>query len=210
MISNKLKDRLKERKKENSISLINEQDIDTSFLLNISQDKEILDILKNETINLINVQIKSSIELGKIFTTVFNKLANARSSEGIYEKWITYNGFNKRTALRHRKRYELYSLVNDDKKNFVSLLPIKFIEQIFNNDKNIYISLINEGITKEELNTLLHPLEISSNSLKEESPIDYDINIFKFLDEKLNQLNNKDKIKVEKLMSEIYKIINKI
>lgn len=213
MITNRLKDRLNERKKETVTfpSLISKKDINTDYLKEISKDSEILNILEEETINLINIQIKSSIELGKIFSNVFNKLGKARSPEGVYEKWILASGFNKRTALRHRKRYELYSLVNDDKKNFISLLPIKSIELIFSDNKDTYINLINNGISIENLNAMLTPsIESTPQISKYNSTIDYDINIFKFLDEKLPKLNEKDKTKVEKLMSEIYKIINKI
>ena len=83
--------------------------VNLDLIRDLTDDKEIADMLISKTTSLINLQIKNAISLGEIFTSVFDKLSKSGSKyDGLYEKWLQVNGVNKKTALRYRKRYELY------------------------------------------------------------------------------------------------------
>lgn len=175
-------------------------------LLSNIEENETKDFLKNESFKLINIQAKSSLELGEIFTNVFNKLSKQGSSDGLYENWLELHGYNKKTALRHRKRFEFYKEVNENKKSIVALLPVRIIEELYK-DKETSIDLINMAESPESL--------ISLNVLENKEPLSvpkeiyYDFNIFNNFQERITSLKDKDKEKVEKLLSEIYKILTK-
>lgn len=177
----------------------------TNLLTNIKEE-DIKDFLKNESFKLINIQAKSSLELGEIFTNVFNKLSKQGSSNGLYENWLELHGYNKKTALRHRKRFELYSEVDENKKNIVALLPVRTIEELYK-DKKTSIELINKAESIDSLITL-NVLD-DKEAFVVPKAIYYDFNIFNNFQERITLLQDKDRDKVEKLLSEIYKILTK-
>lgn len=177
----------------------------TNLLTNIKEE-DIKDFLKNESFKLINIQAKSSLELGEIFNNVFNKLSKQGSSNGLYENWLELHGYNKKTALRHRKRFELYSEVDENKKNIVALLPVRTIEELYK-DKKTSIELINKAESVDSLITL-NVLDDKETFVVPKA-IYYDFNIFNNFQERITLLQDKDRDKVEKLLSELYKILTK-
>lgn len=111
------------------------------------------DYLKQKTYEIALVSTKGVLALGKIFKEVFEELGNQNS--GTYEKWVELSGFNKRTALRYRKKFELFTLVDNSKKQEIALYSFELIEKIFQEEMPEIIELINGGITKKELSDLL-------------------------------------------------------
>lgn len=109
--------------------------------------------LKQKTYEIALVSTKGVLALGKIFKEVFEELGNQNS--GTYEKWVELSGFNKRTALRYRKKFELFNLVDNSKKQEIALYSFELIEKIFQEEIPEIIGLINGGITKKELSDLL-------------------------------------------------------
>ncbi|SKA13431.1 hypothetical protein SAMN02745174_02643 [Cetobacterium ceti] len=160
--------------------------------------------LKQKSYEVAVISTKGVLALGKIFKDVFDKLGNSKI--GTYEKWINFNGFNKRTALRYRKKYELYMLVNENRKEQIALMPFDLIEKLANNiEENI--KLINEGISIEELkNRLL----MNKNLIieKEAENTEFNFNIFKNLKKELKTLDSEKQQKVKVLLEEIEKVIN--
>lgn len=175
-------------------------------LLNNIEGDEVKDFLKIESFKLVNIQAKTSLELGEIFTNVFNKLSKQGSTDGLYENWLELHGYNKKTALRHRKRFELYNEVNENKKDIVALLPVRVIEELYK-DKETSVGLINMAENSESLLTL----NITENRELASTPksLYYDFNIFNNFQERMMLLKEKDKEKVERLLSEIYEILTK-
>ena len=156
-ITNRLKEQLQEKGKKEEIvvieKIITEDDLkdilDLKAINSISNDKELVDFLKENTIKLFNIQAKSVVLIGEVLTNVFEKLAKQGSQDGIYEKWLKLNNFNKQTALRYRKRYFVFTEVKEEHKNVVLTLSQNIIDKMYENKE--LIELLNEGISKKEL-----------------------------------------------------------
>ncbi len=123
-MSNKLEEALKPRKKNEMIKV---EDMEFNSQI-YTEESEIGEYLKEKTIELYTIQAKGSLALGKVFSEVYDKLI---SKKGLYEAWIIENNFNKRTALRHRKRYSLYKIATTERaRSIVAVLPVNVIELV--------------------------------------------------------------------------------
>lgn len=190
--------------------------IDIELIKNLTEDRELGELLVNKTALLINLQIKNAISLGAIFYEVFNEIsAKGSKLNGLYEKWLNVNGVSKHTALRYRKRYELYKLVKDDKKETIALLSQKYIDIIYlEENKEEYINLINNGATAKEIIEMLESKNnIEIENKEEVEIIDYSFkeykNILKNIDEKVETLKEKEKLEIKKYLDKINKILKK-
>ena len=103
--------------------------------------------LKEKTAQICQLQANSSLELGRIFCEAVDRLAGDNHYNGLYEKWLLQIGFNKMTALRHRKRYELYTQVkNEHSKKLVSILPVRILSDLVSsNEKEEILAQIEEN-----------------------------------------------------------------
>ena len=125
-----------EKKENTSANEINQQDIvellDLKIFKEITDDEKIINFLLNSSIELFKIQVKNVIELGRVFDNVYKELGGEGSKyTGLYEKWLLANNISKSTALRYRKRFELYNDVIPEKKNVVLLLSQKYIDLIY-------------------------------------------------------------------------------
>ena len=129
---------------------------------NITENKETNEFLVKKSIEVLGIQAKASVDLGKIFKEVHEKLAGDNHHNGVYTVWLEKNGFNKMTALRHKRRYELYMLVNSENgKAFVATLPVRIIDSIYRQeDVSGIAATISDGITRNELENMITSPEI--------------------------------------------------
>ncbi|GLI57703.1 hypothetical protein PM10SUCC1_32170 [Propionigenium maris DSM 9537] len=129
---------------------------------NLTDNEGLNKYLLEKSIELQTLQAKTSLSLGKVFEEVFQKLGGKNQHDGTYVAWLEGNGFNRMTALRHRRRHQMYTLVNSDKgKAFVATLPVKVIDSVYrHNDFSGIISIIDDGITREELEVMLVPTPV--------------------------------------------------
>ncbi|MHA4987916.1 hypothetical protein [Cetobacterium somerae] len=200
-------------KKEEEHSYKIDSIVNLDLIRDLTDDKEIADMLIFKTTSLINLQIKNAISLGEIFTSVFDRLSKSGSKyEGLYEKWLQLNGVNKKTALRYRKRYELYSLVNN--KEPIAIMPQKYIDILHSEeDKTEYINVINNGATYEEIINLLKDKTISPEKIEYVNVIDFDFSnyntLFSDLDKKVENLKEKEKKELQKYLKKIEEILKK-
>lgn len=103
---------------------------------NFCDNEEVNYFLKEKTAQICQLQANSSLELGKIFCEAVDRLAGDNHYNGLYEKWLLQIGFNKMTALRHRKRYELYTQVkNEHSKKLVSILPVRILSDLVSSNE---------------------------------------------------------------------------
>ncbi|MGL4954648.1 MAG: hypothetical protein ACRC4Y_04115 [Cetobacterium sp.] len=114
---------------------------------NFCDNEEVNYFLKEKTAQICQLQANSSLELGKIFCEAVDRLAGDNHYNGLYEKWLLQIGFNKMTALRHRKRYELYTQVkNEHSKKLVSILPVRVLSDLVSsNEKEEILAQIEEN-----------------------------------------------------------------
>lgn len=203
---------------KNNIS-ISEDDlkdiIDFSLINEISENQEINLFLKKQTVKLFNIQVKNIILTGEILTNVFDELAKQGSQEGIYEKWLSINNFNRATAWRYRQRFLIYDKVNEDKKNIIASLSQKVINNLAKlDDIEKVINLVNNSLSKEEIinfaaiETIKEKETLVINEI-EEFEIRSFIPVFDNIEEKINLLNEKEKKLLKKHLAEIQKILNK-
>ena len=199
-------------KKEEEHSYKIDSIVNLDLIRDLTDDKEITDMLISKTTSLINLQIKNAISLGEIFTTVFEKLSKSGSKyDGLYEKWLQLNGVNKKTALRYRKRYELYSLVNN--KESIAIMPQKYIDVLYSEeDKTEYINIINNGATYEEVVNLLKNKTTISEKIEYVNVIDFDFKnyntLFIDIDKKVERLKDKEKKELQKHLMKIQEILS--
>ena len=222
-IFNNMKSLLNETKLEKNIVPTNEINqkeiediIDVNLFKELTTDEKILDLLLKSSIEIFKVQTKNVIELGKIFKNVFDELGGEGSKYlGLYEKWLIANNISKSTALRYRKRYELYSSVTLDKKNIILLLPQKYIDLIYlEENKNRIIELINKGANKKEIVELIDNQEIiipiSEKSKEVITEFNYVPKFIKFsseVDNKIKELDEKKKRDLQKYLKKIEELL---
>ncbi|MGL5325903.1 hypothetical protein [Cetobacterium somerae] len=200
----KLKEVLTGREKNKDIINLNSLNFEDELFSD--EDGE---YLKQKSYEVALINVKGSLALGKIFKEVFEKLGNSKT--GTYEKWITFNGFNKRTALRYRKKFELYQAVSSEKKEQIALMSFELVEKISNGNVEEYIELINNGISNDELKAELKSNFQIENKEIRIAPVNFDLDfkIFKNIENEIENLDETKKIKVEKLLVEIQKILEK-
>lgn len=186
--------------------------INLDLIRELTDDDKIKEMLLEKTKLLINIQIKNNLSLGEIFTSVFNILSKEGSKyDGLYEKWLQINGINKRTALRYRKRYELYSAVKN--KEFVAIMPQKYIDLISSQENNSnYIELIDSSSSYEEISKILESNEILPQKIDYKENISFNFEIynklFVDLDKKIVNLKDKDRKELQKYLIKIEELLN--
>lgn len=217
-ITNRLKEQLQEKGKKEEIEIIDNtikeeelKDIlDLDGISSISEDQELVEFLKESTIKLFNIQAKSVVLIGEVLTNVFERLSKQGSQDGVYEKWLKLNNFNKQTALRYRKRYFVYNQANTENKNIVLTLPQNVIDVMYENEE--HIKLLNNGISKKELINSINDLKIEDKR-EYSNFIEFDFkdykNLFFEFDKKIENLKEKEKMELQKHLKKIEEILNK-
>lgn len=222
-IFNNMKSLLNETKLEKNIVPTNEisqKEIEDIININLfkelTTDEKIIDLLLKNSIEIFKIQAKNVIELGKIFKNVFDELGGEGSKYiGLYEKWLIANNISKSTALRYRKRYELYSSVTLDKKNLILLLPQKYIDLIYlEENKSRIIELINKGANKKEIVELIDNQEIiipisekTKEVIKEFNYVPKFIKFSSEVDNKIKELDEKKKRDLQKYLKKIEELL---
>lgn len=201
----KLADRLKQAVQSENKEEKNEVITEIGELI-ISENKEENMYLINKTLEILNIQAKASLELGKIFNEVIEKV-----EENTYCKWLEINGYNRTTAFRHRRRHTLYDKISNEKgKELVALCSYREIDKI-SKEEDVYLNILESDITYLELKERLKDSEIKKEEVLNIQNNNFKSygNIFKNIDNKLENLDGKNKKKVQKYLEEIEKILNK-
>lgn len=186
--------------------------INLDLIRELTDDDKIREMLLEKTKLLVNIQIKNNLALGEIFTSVFNEISKKGSAyDGLYEKWLQINGINKKTALRYRKRYELYSAVKN--KEFIAIMPQRYIDLIYSEEDNSnYIKLIDSSSSYEEISKILESKEILPQKIDYKENISFNFEIynklFVDLDKKIVNLKDKDRKELQKYLIKIEELLN--
>lgn len=143
----KKKDEIEVITKKDSLVEVTQDSLSEYYDLNFVEDKTINEFLINKTLELHSIQTNASVELGRVFHEAHKELSGRNQYDGLYTKWLDKIGFNKMTALRHRKRYELFCWSHSvTSKNFMATLPVRTIEKLYShNEREHLVSLIKEG-----------------------------------------------------------------
>lgn len=188
---------------------------DFSYFNEMECDSNLKNFLREKTLQMINLQGNTSLTLGKICGEVAEELGKKGSPEGIYYKWLEFNGLSKNTALRHRKRYELFTMARETKlKEIMVLLTIKEIETIYNEKENLMVILNEEK--NPELKTIKSLVSATlpdtpPRFLGEDHISDFEKSLERFgkimSNLKKSELPPKKQEKLESLMEQIEKLL---
>lgn len=163
------------------------------------ETEEEISFLEKETINLLNLQLSDTLELGKIIHSVYEKFASQGSKSGAYTKWLKLANINNKTAIRYRKKFLVFEQLEE--KNKILLLNNKILD-----------NLGAEEITKD-LNSkgeITFSISSSQETFEENSFISEKyLNLFSSLEKKINSSKIPENIKnkVTEKMEEILELL---
>lgn len=196
-------------KKNSSKNLVNFKKVEITYC----EKKEINNFLNDKTLELSTVIGNANLFLGKLFSEVKEFLEVQEIEETTYCKWLETNGFSRMTALRYRKRWEIYEVLDENRaKELIALAPQKIIDDLVK--YKIDILKINKADNLLYLQNLIeNSLELKEKEednieVEENSDIDLTEKFYKIDIEKINNLDISQKKKVENLLKKIEKIIN--
>ena len=225
------KERLAARKKEKAeetssasqsemaLSLPNDMvktfQIPNDLYSDFTDDKELVDYLNEKTLALLKVNGAGNIMIGKELTEVYEKLSKKGSPDGMYVRFLEVSGYKKDTALRYRKRYELYKKAkNNSTKQIISVMTVKLIEELYKEQElleKIDVEGIDYKTALDIINKINETILIDKKDKKEE--FIFEIEELPFLQtqikEKYDNLNQKEKEKLNKLLLEIKSLLEK-
>ena len=214
LIAEKEANKKKELISQSTLVDYNEEDIPLLNMINeISDNKEIQELLKKSSIKFLNTISNSTLELGKLFEEVAGELKKQGSPDGIYIKWLESINMNRMTALRYRRRYQLFRGMKDiNGQKTVSLISSRVIDLIFKEKvEQTAIELLNDGANEKDIKALLDNKVVTLST-----PIEPRLEIFEIAERanfifnefnnKVNDLSEEEKIQVNNLLSKIEKI----
>ncbi len=189
--------------------------IEDSIFSSLTNDIELVEYLKNKSLEMLKIQGNNIIMLGKNLTEVFEELGRKGSPEGLYLKYLEFNGYKKDTALRLRKRYELFKKSKSDVvKQIIAILPVRSIEQLYREQETILPELEKNS---EELTykKMLDMLKKNSERIEEKEDkievISYSVdridNLYRRINNRYEELDERRKEKLDKLLFEIEKLL---
>ena len=209
LIAEKEANKKKELISQSTLVDYNEEDIPLLNMINeISDNKEIQELLKKSSIKFLNTISNSTLELGKLFEEVAGELKKQGSPDGIYIKWLESINMNRMTALRYRRRYQLFRGMKDiNGQKTVSLLSSRVIDLIFKEKvEQTAIELLNDGANEKDIKALLDNKVVTLST-----PIEPRLEIFEIAERanfifnefnnKVNDLSEEEKIQVNNLLS---------
>lgn len=190
--------------------------IEDSVFGDLTTDIDLIEYLKNKSLEMLKIQGNNIIMLGKNLTEVFDELGRKGSPEGLYIKYLEFNGYKKDTALRLRKRYELFKKAKSEVvKQIISILPVRSIEQLYKEQNKIIPELEKNSenlIYKKVMDMLKKNSETIEIKNKKEVEISgYDVdridNLYKKINRSYGELDERRKEKLDKLLFEIEKLL---
>ena len=224
MLAKRKKDKKAENKEsavakvsKNSVVISDIFAVDSDVFGELTQDRDLVRFLEEKSLEILSIQSQNIIQLGKNLTEVFNELGRKGSPEGLYVRYIEFNGYKKDTALRLRKRYELYSMAEDERvKKIISILPVRAIEKFYKDKENL-LSIIMEEKDDIDFKRVKDIIDSQKNEvieLKEDKSLDIGFEIekiddlYKKINNRFDKLDEKKKEKLAKLLLEIEKLLS--
>ena len=169
--------------------------------------------MNDKSFKILDLAAASSILLGSIFIEVQEYLADKVNSDTTYIKWLESNGFNRMTALRYKKRAEIYnSLKSSRAKYFIGVTSQRIIDEISKyEDRKEILYYLEEMNNYDEIENFLKKdvvLEIEEKTEKEN--IEIKERIKKLPLKNIERLDNEKKNQVNELVQKIEEILKEM
>lgn len=199
---------LTKKKNENLIDL---KDFE---YISYTNNNEVDDFLNEKSFMLINFIGKSNIFLGNIFLEVQNYLNDNSIEETTYCDWLERNGFNRMTALRYKKRAEIYnSLISENSKKFMALVNQRIIDEIYKfYDRQMILNYLEKIDNISEIESYLNNALILKKDEEEMKVIEVDNldleNRVRKLSISIENFEPKKQKQIDSLLKKIEKIMN--
>lgn len=179
-----------------------------------SSTEEEFKFLQENSLKLFKLEAKSKIEVGEILSNVFEKLnCQGSKDKGIYEKWLLLSKISKSTALRLRKRYEIYKIVKEESREIIGFLPQNYIDEIYESDeRDTYIEEINKGVNAKVLIEFIKGKTSSENKTSSkvkttsEAKFNFEKSFFNYTSDIKSKIETLDKSKKRRLEDYLKKI----
>ena len=127
------------------------------------ENAEDLKFCTEKIVRIGNYMSNTALELGKDFEEIFQRFSHQGSENGTYVKIIEFLGFNRRTILRHRKRYSLFMLTESSiAKQIIAGLSVKSIDLIDKIERNGLKDSLDKITSKSEFTELLKSLDYNN------------------------------------------------
>lgn len=207
-----LKDELNaiEKIKKNDVKNKDILDINHYQYIHFTENSEVDDFLNDQSFKILNLSAGANIFLGSIFIEVQDYLSSLENSDATYVKWLESNGFNRMTALRYKKRAEIYNSLNSSKaKYFIGITSQKIIDEIskFENRDEI-IEALEKMEDFNEIEAFLKKDIIEIEEKVEKENIEIKQRIKKLPLKNIEKLDNEKQDKINNLVSQIEQILN--
>lgn len=207
-----LKDELNaiEKIKKNDVKNKDILDINHYQYIHFTENSEVDDFLNDQSFKILNLSAGANIFLGSIFIEVQDYLSSLENSDATYVKWLESNGFNRMTALRYKKRAEIYNSLNSSKaKYFIGITSQKIIDEIskFENRDEI-IEALEKMEDFNEIEAFLKKDIIEIEEKVEKENIEIKQRIKKLPLKNIEKLDNEKQDKINNLVSQIEEILN--
>lgn len=181
---------------------------------NFTDDKDIIEYLNKKTIELLKINGAGNIAIGKELTEVFEKLSGQGSKNGLYTKFLEISGYKEDTALRYRRRYELFTKVsNNAAKQIISLLPVRDLENLYKHQELLNQIDKVQIEYKEAVKIIKNKKDVISIEEIKAEKVNFELTELSFLKEeienKYGNLSQKEKEKLNKLLLEIKDLLGK-
>lgn len=186
--------------------------IQSNIYSDFTEDKELIDYLNKKTMELLKINGVGNIAIGKELTEVFEKLSSQGSNDGLYTKFLEVSGYKQDTALRYRKRYELFTRVSTPAaKQIISLLPVRVLENLYKNQE-LLNQIDKEQIEyKEAVNIIKNKKDVILIEEIKTEKINFELTELSLLKEeienKYENLPEKNQEKLKKLLLEIKNLL---
>ena len=202
---------------EKNTQLINIDKMENLDALNITEDEELNNKLKEKALEFVNFSVNGALWMGKHLQEVFELLDEDPSNQATYyNEYLKYINVNERTARRYRKRFLVFSKCESEQsKKLISTLSDEDI-QFIDDNKNLLERIESENLTKADFknikNTMLLELK---NSEKAENTVVVPVIDFSNFTEKVSEIqvklkNLKDKDIDQNTLKDLEKYLNKI
>lgn len=211
-----------EKQLKNAITPTPKRELITSDIISFDRDffgeltEVTLEFLEKYMYDILSLGAKANLQLGKKFQEVADELKKQGSPEGVYTKYIQYLGYNERTILRYRNRWNLYnSVTNSNSKGIISIIPMKYVEVMLE-EKDKYMDILEKGTSIEEIRSMIDDKNIIAPKF-DSVPLEIEPGFFKDkifslsvkAEELEAKLTNEEKEKLNRLLNQLEKILNK-
>jgi len=185
-----------------------------NYSLNLDVEDQTKSFLEDQTVKIHGVSTKMYNELGVIFSETQKKLSNNKN--GVFEKWYLQLGFKKMPVYRLINRWN-YIVTKWDNKNLIENLPISLSYEISNPNCPGELSekvLSGEITTLKEFKAEKHLLEDVGTPPMLLEAFEYtDFSerykaISKVASKRFEELTESKKMRVEKILEQLEKILN--